>query len=75
MPSLTVTVPVGVGSPAPVSWPATWTVVVTGWPTTGLAVVEVINVVDADFCAWGVTVAGALGPESPAVVWAMTVTV
>ena len=41
---------------------ATWTVVVTGWPTTGLAVVEVINVVDADFCAWGVTVAGALGP-------------
>ena len=75
VPSLTVTVPVGVGSPAPVGWPATWTVVVIGWPTTGLAVVEVIEVADADFCAWGVTVTGALGPESPTVVWAMTVTV
>ena len=64
----------GIG-PVPANLPATWTVVVTGWPTTGLGVVEVIEVDDADFCAWGVTLAGALGPESPTVVWAMTVTV
>ena len=56
VPSLTVTVPVGVGSPAPVDWPATWTVVVIGWPTTGLAVVEVIEV--EDDCCPTVTVVG-----------------
>ena len=56
VPSLTVTVPVGVRSPAPVSWPTTWTVMVIGWPTTGLAVVEVIEV--DDDCWPTVTVAG-----------------
>ena len=56
VPSLTVTVPVGAGSPLPVNWPVTWTAVVTGWPTTGLGVVEVIEVEDG---AWPtVTVAG-----------------
>ena len=35
VPSLTVTVPDGAGSPPLVNWPVTWTVVVTGWPTTG----------------------------------------
>ena len=74
-PSLTVTLPVGAGSSAPVDRPATWIVMVIGWPTTGLAVVEVIEVDDAEIRAWGVTLAGALGPESPTVVWARTVTV
>ena len=36
--------------------------------------VEVIEVEDAESPASGVTLAGALGPESPAVVWATTVT-
>ena len=57
VPSLTVTVPVGVGSPAPVSWPATWTVVVIGLAETGLAVVEEIQV--EDDCWPTVTVVGA----------------
>ena len=37
-------------------WPATWTVVVIGWPTSGLAVVEEIEV--EDDCWPTVTVAG-----------------
>ena len=56
VPSLTVTVPVGAGSPLPVNSPFTRTAAVTGWPTTGFEVVEVIEVEDG---AWPtVTVAG-----------------
>ena len=56
VPALTVTVPVGAGSTLPVNSPATCTAAVTGWPTTGLEVVEVIEV---DEGAWPtVTVTG-----------------
>jgi hypothetical protein len=49
VPSLTVTVPAGAGSPLPVNWPVTCTAAVTGWPATGFEVVEVIVVEDG---AW-----------------------
>ena len=75
VPSLTVTVPVGVGSPLLVNSPCARTVAVTDWPATGVDVVEVIEVEDAESPASGMTPTGILGVESPAVVWATTVTV
>jgi hypothetical protein len=48
VPSLTLTCPLGVGDPGVVLSPLTCTLTETLWPTTGLAVTEVIVVVVVD---------------------------
>ena len=57
VPSLTVRSPSGWVDRRRWSWAATWTVAAIGWPTTGLAVVEEIEV--EDDCCPTLTVAGA----------------